>query len=74
MAEYRGTMDRYLLIAGNNIGSKLFLDKNGLCVHGKENGLREYVIELPKYNEVVYFYSPICKVLDGCSEIFLKRS
>jgi hypothetical protein len=36
MAEYGGTVDRYLLIAGNEIGSKLFRDKNGLCVHGKK--------------------------------------
>ncbi|MDR1890908.1 MAG: CesT family type III secretion system chaperone [Puniceicoccales bacterium] len=73
MAEYRGTLDRYLLIAGNRIGSKLFLDKNGLCVLRKQNGLREYVIELPKHSEVVYFYSPICKVPYGCSEEFFEK-
>ncbi|MDR2778910.1 MAG: CesT family type III secretion system chaperone [Puniceicoccales bacterium] len=73
MVEYRETLDRYLHIAGNRIGSKLSLDKNGLCILRKEDGQREYVVELPKHSEVVYFYSPICRVPYGCSEEFFEK-
>jgi hypothetical protein len=73
MGAYHKVLDRYLQLAGTRIGSKLFLDKNGLCVLRKENGQREYVVELPKNSEVVYLYSPICTVPYGCSEEFFEK-
>ncbi|MDR1528034.1 MAG: CesT family type III secretion system chaperone [Puniceicoccales bacterium] len=72
MGAYHKVLDHYLQVAGSKIGSKLFLDKNGLCVLRQENG-REYVVELPRSSEVVYFYSPICTVPYGCSEEFFER-
>ncbi|MDR2603018.1 MAG: CesT family type III secretion system chaperone [Puniceicoccales bacterium] len=73
MVAHHKALDRYLQVAGSRIGSKLFLDKNGLCVLRTDNGQREYVIELPKHSEVVYFYSPICRVPYGCSEEFFEK-
>ncbi|MDR1173416.1 MAG: CesT family type III secretion system chaperone [Puniceicoccales bacterium] len=73
MAAYHKALDHYLQLAGTRIGSKLFLDKNGLCVLRKEDGKREYVVELPGNSEVVYFYSPICTVPYGCSEEFFEK-
>ncbi|MDR1232933.1 MAG: CesT family type III secretion system chaperone [Puniceicoccales bacterium] len=73
MAAYHKALDHYLQLAGTRIGSKLFLDKNGLCVLRKEDGQREYVVELPGNSEVVYLYSPICTVPYGCSEEFFEK-
>ncbi|MDR2776792.1 MAG: CesT family type III secretion system chaperone [Puniceicoccales bacterium] len=73
MGVYYKVLDHYLQLAGTRMGSKLFLDKNGLCVLRQENGRREYVVELPKNSEVVYFYSPICTVPYGCSEEFFEK-
>ncbi|MDR1413726.1 MAG: CesT family type III secretion system chaperone [Puniceicoccales bacterium] len=66
-------LDGYLQVAGNRMGNKLFLDRNGLCVLKKQEGEQEYVVELPKNSEVVYFYAPICKVPYGSSEEFFEK-
>jgi hypothetical protein len=73
MASYDSTLNSYLKIAGNKIGNKLFLDKNGLCVMKKGDTNQEYAIELPNDSEAVYFYAPICKVPYECSEEFFEK-
>jgi hypothetical protein len=66
-------LDDYLRKAGNKIGNKLFLDKNGLCVLKKQDDNQEYAVELPKNSEIVYFYAPICKVPCENSEEFFEK-
>jgi hypothetical protein len=74
---YEDILNSFLQMAGKRMGNKLFLDKNGLCVlRNNTSGLaggHEYVVELPKNSDVVYFYSPICKVPYECSEEFFEK-
>jgi hypothetical protein len=77
MTAYNDALDGFLRTAGKRIGSKLFLDKNGLCVLKRDSDClaqgNEYVVELPSNSEIVYFYSPICKVPYECSEEFFEK-
>jgi hypothetical protein len=73
MVSHDSTLNSHLQVAGNKIGSKLFLDKNGLCVVKKNDSDQEYAIELPNGSEIVYFYAPICKVPYECSEDFFEK-
>ncbi|MDR2737786.1 MAG: CesT family type III secretion system chaperone [Puniceicoccales bacterium] len=77
MISYNDVLDGFLQVAGKRIGSKLFLDRNGLCVlkRDSEDSAQgnEYVVELPSGSEIVYFYSPICKVPYECSEAFFEK-
>lgn len=70
---YSQVLNDLLQTAGNKLQTKLFLDKNGICVIKKDHENSQYIIELPKNSEVVYFYSPICKVPFECSEEFFEK-
>jgi hypothetical protein len=73
MGMYGKVLDGYLRVAGSRLGSKLYLDRNGICVLKKDSPCQEYIVELPKDSDVVYFYAPICKVpYEGCEEFFEK--
>jgi hypothetical protein len=77
MMSCNNTLDGFLQAAGKRMGSKLFLDRNGLCVLKRDSEYsvqgNEYVVELPSGSEIVYFYSPICKVPYECSEEFFEK-
>lgn len=70
---YSQVLNGLLQTAGNKLQTKLFLDKNGVCVIKKDHEDSQYIVELPKNSEIVYFYSPICKVPFDCSEEFFER-
>jgi hypothetical protein len=72
MAVYEKILNGYLRAASFRVKSELFLDANGLCVL-KENDGQEFVVELPLASEVVYFYSPVCRVPFDCTEPFFER-
>jgi hypothetical protein len=73
MADSRRILAKYLQAAGNKMGRKLSLNGHGICILRSNDLDHECVIELPGNSDVVYFYSPICKVPYECSEEFFEK-
>jgi hypothetical protein len=53
--------------------SKLMLGSNGICIFKNDRNKLEFAIELPEGSDLVYFYSPICRVPYDFTEQFFER-
>lgn len=69
---FESALNEYLHAAGAKMGTSLSLDPNGICVLSNGNG-GEYVVELPKQSEIIYFYSPLLKVPFEHTEAFFEK-
>lgn len=54
-------------------GSKRGLGSNGVCCFQHDESGMEIVVELPERSDVLYFYSPICRVPYEHTEQFFEK-
>ncbi|MDR3274042.1 MAG: CesT family type III secretion system chaperone [Puniceicoccales bacterium] len=69
----RRKLAEYIDFAASKMKSKLQLGSNGTCAFKHDRGGMEFAIELPEGGDIVYFYSPICKVPYDFTEQFFEK-
>jgi hypothetical protein len=69
----RKKLEDYINLAASKVKSKLQLGDNGICMFKHDRGDLEFVIELPEGSDIVYFYSPICRVPYDFTEQFFEK-
>ncbi|MDR0679648.1 MAG: CesT family type III secretion system chaperone [Puniceicoccales bacterium] len=63
----------YIDFASSKVKSKLLLGSNGICTFKHDLSGMEFAIELPEGSDIVYFYSPICRVPYDFTEHFFEK-
>ncbi|MDR2435853.1 MAG: CesT family type III secretion system chaperone [Puniceicoccales bacterium] len=63
----------YIDFAASKMKSKLQLHSSGICMFKHDQNEMEFAIELPKGSDIVYFYTPICRVPYDFTEQFFEK-
>ncbi len=69
----RGKLAEYLSSASQKMNSKLQLGSNGICLFKHDVSELEIAIELPEGSDILYFYSPVCRVPYDHTEYFFEK-
>jgi hypothetical protein len=69
----RKKLKEYIDFAASKMKSKLQLGDNGICMFKHDRSGLEFVIELPNGSDLVYFYTPICRVPYDFTEQFFEK-
>ncbi|MDR1255595.1 MAG: CesT family type III secretion system chaperone [Puniceicoccales bacterium] len=69
----RKTLAEYIDSASSRMKSELKLGSNGICAFKHDKSGMEFAIELPEDSDIVYFYSPICRVPYDFTEHFFEK-
>ncbi|MDR3274177.1 MAG: CesT family type III secretion system chaperone [Puniceicoccales bacterium] len=68
-----GKLAEYIDFAASKMKSTLQLGNNGTCAFKHDRGRMEFAVELREGSDIVYFYSPICKVPCHFPEQFFEK-
>jgi hypothetical protein len=69
----RRKLAEYIDFAASKMKSKLQLQSNGICMFKHDQSEMEFAIEIPEGSDIVYFYSPICRVPYDFTEQFFEK-
>ncbi len=69
----RSKLVEYLTKASKVFGVELKLNSDGICFFKHDISGLEFIIELPPQSDIVYFYSPICRIPYDHTEQFFEK-